>query len=182
MPDFITLSCPACGGKLEITNDVERFACSHCGREHLVRRGGGAISLAPILDTLQRVEASTGRTASELAIVRLKKEIAELQAARHAILDRNPKPAPSALFVFPVMIGSLSLCIGAVALMDNNARSFSFLAFGFVVALIGIVPLVFMRPDTKPWENTIGTQIKSLDAQLTAKSAELQRNQKVVSS
>jgi predicted RNA-binding Zn-ribbon protein involved in translation (DUF1610 family) len=33
MPDYITLTCPSCGGKLNITNDMQRFACSYCGKE-----------------------------------------------------------------------------------------------------------------------------------------------------
>jgi predicted RNA-binding Zn-ribbon protein involved in translation (DUF1610 family) len=48
VPDFITLSCPSCGGKLEITKDIERFACAHCGMEHLVKRTSNIVTLAPI--------------------------------------------------------------------------------------------------------------------------------------
>ncbi|MFL7795121.1 MAG: hypothetical protein AB8I69_23480 [Anaerolineae bacterium] len=29
--DSITLTCPSCGGKLQVTNDIDRFACTHCG-------------------------------------------------------------------------------------------------------------------------------------------------------
>jgi len=45
MPDLITMSCPSCGGKLQITNDIERFACAFCGTEHIVRRQGDAVNL-----------------------------------------------------------------------------------------------------------------------------------------
>ena len=38
-PDIIALSCPSCGGKLQITSDIDRFACMHCGTESLVKRG-----------------------------------------------------------------------------------------------------------------------------------------------
>src|SRR5579859_1760065 len=79
MPDFITLSCPTCGGKLQLTNDIERFACAHCGNEHIVRRGGGIVSLAPVVDGLNRVQAGIDKTASELAIGRLRQEIGLLQ-------------------------------------------------------------------------------------------------------
>jgi primosomal protein N' len=81
MSDFITLSCPPCGGKLEITQDIERFACSHCGGEHVVRRGGGIVSLAPIVAGLKQVQVGVDKTASELAIQRLTGEILELQQA-----------------------------------------------------------------------------------------------------
>ena len=57
MANFVTLSCPSCGGKLQITQDVERFACSHCGQEHIVKRSGGIVSLSPVVDALKRVGA-----------------------------------------------------------------------------------------------------------------------------
>ena len=79
MADYVTLSCPSCGGRLDITADVERFACAHCGNEHVVRRGGGIVSLAPVVAGLNRVQAGVDKTASELAIVRLQQEIAWLQ-------------------------------------------------------------------------------------------------------
>jgi ribosomal protein S27AE len=75
MADHITLTCPSCGGKLQITNDIERFACGHCGNEHIVRRGSGIILLAPVVEGLQRVQTGVDKTASELAIKRLKDEI-----------------------------------------------------------------------------------------------------------
>jgi predicted RNA-binding Zn-ribbon protein involved in translation (DUF1610 family) len=74
MNDFIVLSCPCCAGQLRVTNDAERFACRHCGREHLVRRQGGAVNLVPLTKKLERVGRSMDRNASELAIKRLKEE------------------------------------------------------------------------------------------------------------
>ena len=82
MSEFVTLSCPSCGGKLQITSDVERFACAHCGKEHLVKRGGGIISIQPLMDGLVKVQAGVDKTASELAIVRLSKEIPALEKDR----------------------------------------------------------------------------------------------------
>jgi hypothetical protein len=87
--DFITLSCPNCGGKLQITSDIERFACQYCGHEHLVRRDAGAVSLEPVMQMMGQINNSmgmvgtgvhqlsntAGRQASEVAIMRLKEEI-----------------------------------------------------------------------------------------------------------
>ena len=78
MPDFVTLSCPSCGGKLEITPDIERFACGYCGNEHIVRRGGGIISLIPVAEDIKGIRTGVDKTAAELAINRIKKEIEEL--------------------------------------------------------------------------------------------------------
>jgi hypothetical protein len=78
MPDFVTLSCPSCGGKLQITNNIERFACGYCGNEHVVRRGGGIISLIPVAEDIKGIKTGVDKTAAELAIIRLDKEINEL--------------------------------------------------------------------------------------------------------
>lgn len=37
MADFITLVCESCGGKLHLTEQVNRFVCPYCGHEHLVK-------------------------------------------------------------------------------------------------------------------------------------------------
>lgn len=79
MSDFVTLTCPSCGGKLQITNDIERFACGHCGNEHMVKRGGGIVSLAPVVNELKKVAKSSDRTAIETTIIRLNGEISTLR-------------------------------------------------------------------------------------------------------
>jgi ribosomal protein S27AE len=78
-PDFVTLTCPSCGGKLQVTNDIDRFACAHCGTEQVVRRGGGIVSLSPVLDRLAEVEAEVDEAVSELAVKQLSEEIAKLE-------------------------------------------------------------------------------------------------------
>ena len=80
MPDFITLSCPSCGYKLQITEDIDRFACVACGNEHIINRSGGIVTLKPVIDSIKSVQVGVDRTASEVAIVRLKQEIKELES------------------------------------------------------------------------------------------------------
>ncbi len=77
MPDFVTLTCPTCGGKLQITNDIDRFACGHCGNEQIVKRSGGIVSIAPVMEGLQKIESATSATVDELSIRRLRDEINE---------------------------------------------------------------------------------------------------------
>lgn len=80
MPEFVTLTCPSCGAKLQVGSDVDSFACKHCGNEHIVKRSGGTVSLAPVVEQLKNVRSGVDKTASELAIKRLKEEIQEIQA------------------------------------------------------------------------------------------------------
>ena len=86
MPDFVTLTCPTCGGKLEITNDIERFACGYCGQEHIVKRGGGIISLLPIADDVKGIRVSADKTAAELGLVRLTEELENFNLKRETLL------------------------------------------------------------------------------------------------
>ncbi|MGB7115540.1 MAG: hypothetical protein WBD56_05305 [Anaerolineales bacterium] len=79
MAEYVTLTCPSCGSKLTITEEIDRFACIHCGDEHIVNRGDGIVSISSIVEGLEKVQRGTGKTASELAINRLNKEIAELK-------------------------------------------------------------------------------------------------------
>ena len=78
MVEFVRLSCPSCGGKLEVAQGVHTFACGYCGQQHKVIRQGGIITIEPIVEAIGRVQEGVDKTASELAIKRLKEEIAEL--------------------------------------------------------------------------------------------------------
>jgi hypothetical protein len=78
MRNYVSLTCPNCGGKLEITEEIERFACSHCGNEHIVNRGVGIVSLAPVTQQLSQIQVGTDKTAAELAILRLRNELLDI--------------------------------------------------------------------------------------------------------
>ena len=82
MQNIITLTCPNCGGKLEITSDIERFTCMYCGAEHIVKRGVGVISLVPVVESIKKVQTGVDKTASELAINRLYREIEQIVIAQ----------------------------------------------------------------------------------------------------
>ena len=146
MTDFITLTCPSCGGQLQITNDIEVFACAHCGTQHVVRRSGGIVSLKPVEGWLQK-------TASELAISRLEREIAELESQiepleeKVARLSAVPVASPSVYRFLLVWLG-LALLANVLACIFSSSSDF-LLGFhcGFPVAVIsagGILPLYFI--------------------------------------
>ena len=118
MPDLVTLSCPSCGGKLNITNDIERFACGHCGREHVVKRAGGIVSLSPFIEALKKVEVGVDKTASELAINRLQREIDELRSQRTALIASSLKLLVNVVFPFLIVAGIL---VAVVSLSTRNA-------------------------------------------------------------
>ena len=88
MSDVITLTCPSCGGRLQITPDINRFVCAHCGNEHVVRRSGGIVSVQPIVEGLHSIQKGTDKTASELAIRRIQEELSSLAWTRQKINEQ----------------------------------------------------------------------------------------------
>jgi len=132
MPDFISLTCPTCGGKLQITPDIERFACAHCGNEHLVRRATGVVTLAPVVESMDGLRRATDRTATELAIRRMRDEIAELESAKTQVESRltplNAKIAEHDKWrrnvrSMPLVLAFALLCGVGFFLVDGDALS-----------------------------------------------------------
>lgn len=185
MTDYITLSCPSCGARLEVTQDIERFACAHCGREHIVKRGGGIVSLSPVVDALRKVEVGVDKTAAELAIVRLQKEIAYLQTNKNELLEDFPQPKISNASYFVIGLGFLSVLSSLYMFShsDDYTRlvGFVFLFAGIVVGLQGLWPHLFHSKRAREWDETTGIQLKSLNEQMSKKKSELQHFQKIVS-
>lgn len=145
MSDFITLSCPSCGGRLEITKDMDRFVCAHCGNEHVVRRAGGTISLAPVMEGLQKVQASTDRVGAELAIQRLTREMQEAQTKIRQAQDNllRAKQAenrftPVSLWTIAAVGSTLGLCLFGV-LVAAGAGSAEILALAVGCLLVALI-------------------------------------------
>ncbi len=82
---FIPLTCQNCGGKLDVYDDMERFACGYCGAEMIVQRRGGTVALKKVTEAIKQVQVDTEKTAAELALVRLGKELTELTARQATI-------------------------------------------------------------------------------------------------
>ncbi len=99
MPDrFIPLKCQSCGAKLEVYDDMTRFACGYCGTEMLVERRGGTVSLKSIEQAIQKVQIGTDKTAAELALARLNEEFKVLTARRTELVkERDGKQGCSVL-------------------------------------------------------------------------------------
>jgi DNA-directed RNA polymerase subunit RPC12/RpoP len=72
---MIKLLCRSCGAKLELTDDIDRFTCLHCGSEWLVNRSGGIESLKVVEDKLEDVVSATKNIVEELKAVKSKEAI-----------------------------------------------------------------------------------------------------------
>jgi DNA-directed RNA polymerase subunit RPC12/RpoP len=125
MPEhFINLNCANCGGKLEVYDDMDRFACGYCGTQMLVQRRGGTVAIKAVTDAIEKVQVGTDKTAAELALVRLQKELQPLTdrlLARPLTmvpfsnrLDTSKPPSPNV--IVGSMISTRSVVIVLIAL------------------------------------------------------------------
>ena len=84
------LKCPGCGAAIGVTQNDDVFACTYCGASVRVERGEGKVSLRLFAEAIQRVTQGVDRTAAELAIARISKEISQLrreQAKNQVFID-----------------------------------------------------------------------------------------------
>jgi ribosomal protein S27AE len=88
-PHFINLNCANCGAKLDVHDDMERFACGYCGTEMIVQRRGGTVTLKALTAAISKVQIGTDKTAAELAIARHEKEMAQLLQSLDALKKRR---------------------------------------------------------------------------------------------
>ena len=72
----VSLKCPGCGGALDISTQMKHFACGYRGASVAVQRSGGTISLG-FEHAIATVQRGTDKTAAELTIPLLEKEIEE---------------------------------------------------------------------------------------------------------
>jgi DNA-directed RNA polymerase subunit RPC12/RpoP len=85
----VKLSCGSCGAKLTITNDLERFACAHCGTEWLVRRKHGVVSLRAVEEQVAAIRDNTDLLASREKLHVLTEHSEVLRYRVNAILQEQ---------------------------------------------------------------------------------------------
>jgi ribosomal protein S27AE len=177
MPEFVTLTCPSCGGKLQITPDLDRFACGYCGAEHVVKRGGGIVALEPIVHGLKQVQAGVDRTASELAIKRLKEKKYDLQIQRQNFINEGLENKSIGFTTYLIIFGLICLPGGAVLFLAYILTGMDLL-IPLIIFISGTCALILgivsersnnlkeekLYQAQQKWVNELDTQIASTDA------------------
>lgn len=126
----LSLKCPSCGAALEITSEMDRFACGFCGTEQIVQRQGGTVVLKLLGDAIARVQLGTDRTAAELALRRLREDMAALEQERLQVRppppskDTNSKNTVSGLIFIVLFL----LCSGFLAFGEFGISAIIFMA------------------------------------------------------
>jgi predicted RNA-binding Zn-ribbon protein involved in translation (DUF1610 family) len=113
---FIILKCPSCGAKLNVHDDMDRFACGYCGNEIAVQRRGGTVALRSITEAIRQVAVGTDRTAAELALQRLEKELNELNGGHNKALEN-----PAVFGLLGILVAIFGLPMTWVGISESEA-------------------------------------------------------------
>ena len=189
MAEFITLSCPSCGHKLQITDDIDRFACAACGNEHIVNRSGGIVTLKPVIDSIKSVQVGVDKTASELAIVRLKEEIKQIEIELANIPPSVSYGSDSDCLGWIFIIIMIFLVIVAIVInadIKYNPRPFTFVVIGAIVSFFIAIGIFSSNSRAKSraqeeYERKLNEKIQPIIDKLNAKKRELAAHQEIVS-
>lgn len=142
----VTLKCPSCGSSLNVSSDIERFACGYCGTGQVVLRRGGTVSLKPVEEAISKVQVSTDRTAAELALVRLQRELAEDEGRwqeweRHFAKRRGSEGNSRVVTLFLILLAMFFGMTGLGLLADGKPE----LAIGIGSGALGVAALAVAR-------------------------------------
>jgi hypothetical protein len=151
MADFVSLTCPSCGGKLQITNDIDRFSCGFCGNEFLVKRGGGIVTLAPVVTEIRAVKKGVDKTNSELSILRLQNDISELQNRLDKVSPKRKNGIITLISVTPMV-----LLLFFISKFSQPSGLSTLMNIIVVVLLLSIVVYIFkLRNEEKDIKSEI---------------------------
>jgi ribosomal protein S27E len=164
---FIDLNCTNCGGKLEVYDDMERFACGYCGSQMLVQRRGGTVALKAVIEAIHKVQIGTDKTAAELAIARLYKELEKLKTD-HAKFEA----APSTSGAFGILV---VLLVVSVIFALAGPRT-----IGIVSALVLGPVIVFVRSEDAKQKQRRSDLILKVKSEIFQVEREIDRNRKIV--
>jgi ribosomal protein S27E len=119
---FIKLNCANCGAKLDVYDDMDRFACGFCGTELIAQRRGGTIALKAVTEAIKRVQVGTDKTAAELALARLNEELKKLTAnAAELSYTRRTNRALSVMVGVPGVFFGLFLIMFSIIGRSSSA-------------------------------------------------------------
>jgi hypothetical protein len=129
MSDLITLTCPSCGGRLEVTNNTERYVCAHCGNSHIVDPGVRAESLAKEVEIL-KYDARIRKVGAELEslVAQQRQALQTIETAEAQFAQSRSKK----------MLGLLASGIGVVLILigltlDGTVRFLIVVGAAFVI-------------------------------------------------
>ncbi len=91
----IQLPCATCGQLLRVPDDIDHFACAHCGCNLVVRRTGGIVAFVPVIDRSDvRPEINACREAYGDAMEQLYVEIRDVRVEYEKLMQERLLDVP----------------------------------------------------------------------------------------
>lgn len=138
------LTCSLCGGMLKASSDAGRFVCSSCGSEVST----GKQSFQPVVEAVEKVQTATDKTAAELALKRLQRELQTLMAHRQGLeseYDSRVSSIKSSAPMYAVVFGVVLVLLGLlVSVLTENPKHAQF-GFLISVALSGVLYAILSK-------------------------------------
>lgn len=122
-------------------------AGSYCGTEQIVERSGGIVWLRKVETAIQAVQRSSDRTAAELALARLDRELDETLATRAELIRMAKQQAigvPIARALCTLMAMAVAVMLAPIlhAIFFGNHFHAWHAAF-WAIAIIGVLIAVY---------------------------------------
>jgi Arc/MetJ family transcription regulator len=136
----IPLKCASCGSNLEVTLEMDTFACGYCGASQIVERQGGTVSLRLVTDAIRSVQVGTDKTAAELALKRLSRELESVEQEFNDVAEKKNRRLGTNGKVFgSIWIVGILFCfiIGA-----SGGYSYYFALF---LGILGTAGVIYLR-------------------------------------
>lgn len=180
--NLLKLACVNCGAPLEIGADLDVFACGFCGSQQRVERKGGVVALRRVETAIKAVQRGTDRTAAELALSRLSRELSEAEEQQQYASDAAIESRESALrgrgmltlvTLFGVVLAGLVL---QAALPSSTPGFVTFLVSIVWYIAIGAAPIFVFRttrlpPGTSSEVVRLDEAVRKLKSQIAANRA-----------
>src|ERR1051325_912815 len=166
---FINLNCANCGAKLNVYDDMQRFACGYCGTEMVVQRRGGTVALKAVTEAIQKVQIGTDKTAAELALVRLRQDRGEIVTQFSAVKPASALPWGCSFTLTLVFFG-----LGLWA--SNGGWGF----FGLVLIVLSAFPLIFNSVEKEKESDWLKSKAE-FDSKVASIDQEIARQIEIVS-
>ena len=165
------LKCTSCGSNLQIPANVDHYDCTFCKTTFSVRRQDGVVSL--IADAVRKVQVGTDKTAAELSLPRLRKDLAGFQ--NRLSLIRGGQALPILVMYVVAFVISVSM-FGGLAITGS-------LGLGVLsAAVIWMVVILVARSVKNKFRtaNPMQDQIDELEAQIKDLKHRVAQAQKIV--
>lgn len=178
---LLKFSCASCSAPLEISEDLERFACGYCGTEQIVKRAGGTVWLKKIETAVRDVQKGTDRTAAELALVRLQRELEAAQESKAELVReaQTKRHRAQAGRLMHCLIPFLAVfLIGPFIIILLNETFTGLPVFVWLVACVGVPVLAFRSIKMPPID--IQPPLAEIDARIAQIQERMEMNRAIL--